>query len=45
MIPLYEEYDDGTDYMVRYRLNPFALFLIACGWEIDTFVYHVLDRR
>ena len=39
MIPLYVEEDIGTDYRIRWVLNPFALYLIACGWKMGIFVY------
>ncbi len=38
MIPLYVERDMGTCYMKCWVLNPLALYLIACGWQVGTFV-------
>lgn len=39
MIPLYQKIDTGTDYATRWTLNPFALYLLNCGWQTGVFVY------
>lgn len=37
-MPLFIKVDTGTSYKECYRLNPVALWLLACGWEIQTLV-------
>ncbi len=39
MIPLFEERLFGTDYRRRWGINVFALYLIACGWQVGYCVY------
>ncbi len=37
-MPLWIEIDDGTSDTMIFRLNPLALYMLACGWEIQTVV-------
>lgn len=37
-MPLFVKVDIGTSYFERWEINPFTLYLISCGWEIETVV-------
>ncbi len=37
-MPLWERVDTGTSDNITYRLNPIALYFLACGWEIKVMV-------
>ncbi len=37
-MPLWERVETGTCCEYTYRLNPLALYLLACGWKIEIVV-------
>ncbi len=35
-MPLFETVDLGTDYTIRWRISPLALYLVEfCGWKFN----------